>query len=138
MALDTSKPRSVYAVRCKANGKMYIGSSVDPETRMRTHFSEARYKIRNGIENCYNGSTQETKDRTIAFTKDFEKYGEKGFELYIIEKDLPFDESFEREQYYTLLYRTNEMEYGYNRAAGRRIFTSRGYTVINGLPPKKD
>lgn len=134
---DTTAYRSVYAIRCKANGKMYIGSSVNPETRIKTHFSELKNKLMKGLDNCYLGSTKESKERNLAFLTDYKTYGIEGFEFYILERDLPYYESFEREQYYTLLYRTNEVDFGYNRAAGNRI-VPKSFEIIEGLPPKKD
>lgn len=127
--VDKNAPRSVYAIRCKANGKMYIGSSVNPVRRFQQHFMPSNLS--------YYGINPELQERKKMLEKDFKAYGVEGFEIYIIEKGLTLEVALEREEFYTELYKTNEMEFGYNYKAGARM-SKREVAVLDGLPPKKD
>ena len=125
---DPTLPRSVYAIRCKVNGKMYIGSSANPLKRFQQHFCKSSLD--------YMGINPEQVKRKQALKNDFETYGLDGFELYIIEEGIAPEDILERESYYTRLYKTYIFENGYNYKVGNKIEKGE-VTVINGLPPAK-
>jgi len=85
----------VYQIKNKINGKIYIGSSVDVETRLKAHLSDLRGN--RGFKNMQ---------------KDFNKYGENNFEFNILE--IIDDESKlrEAEDYYIKKY--DSIKNGYN------------------------
>lgn len=87
----------VYAIVCKTNGKMYVGSSQNLIMRKTQHISELR-KCKHGNDNLQ---------------RDFNNYGEQSFRFLIIERCYVTDLE-EREQYYIDLY--NSIENGYNIA----------------------
>jgi group I intron endonuclease len=87
------KIMGIYRITCLANGKTYIGSSIDCDRRISVHFSEAN---------------QESN----WMHEDMNRYGKSGFETEIVEivedkKELP-----ERETYWIKQY---EPERLYNR-----------------------
>ena len=123
--INTTTPRIVYAIRCKANGKIFIGSAMDPRTCVSAHIRE----LRKG----YKGLSSTPQSRN--WQEDYNKYGADAFELYILETDVPFELRTEREAHYVREYRTLEADYGYNTAIGRAYPLE--FRAIEGLPPKK-
>lgn len=74
------KQPAIYAVVCKATGRMYIGSSMRPDRRRHTHY----YWLKNwhtwGSSNVFYGS--------ISLAKDVVEHGRKNFYMTII-KSMP-------------------------------------------------
>lgn len=109
---------SIYAIRCKTNGKVYIGRSQNPHERIKQHM-----QCLNRGENC--GSD--------AFKEDFDKYGAADFEGYILEEQVYPAKFREREAFWIAEYRSTNPLYGYNKDT-----MDPGYvvTITPGLPPK--
>lgn len=76
------------------NNKVYVGQTKNFYNRMSQY--------RSGRE----------KDRVIG--KAIEKYGFENFEIFILEKDLKFDDLDEREQYWMDFYKSYDNNIGYN------------------------
>lgn len=123
--IDTTTPRTIYAIRCKPNGKIFIGAAKRPSRTYRAHLNE----LRRGFKGL------STTAQVNRWQEDYNKYGAEAFELYILEPDVPFELRTEREAYYVREYRTLEADYGYNTAIGRAYPLE--FRAIEGLPPKK-
>jgi len=112
---DTHRVCGIYAIFNKENGKVYIGKTINKIYRyLRT---ERLFSLRNG--NMHNKELQ----------KDFKKYGEKNFEIFILEKFLLIDEESKEkkslistinylEVYYINKFKANNNNYGYNILIG--------------------
>ena len=89
----------IYKIENLKNGKIYIGSSVNLESREYKHFWMLE---RNNHDNEY-------------LQNSYNKYGKDSFKFEIIEE---CDESLliEKENYYIDIYKSNTLEYGYNLA----------------------
>lgn len=79
------------------NGKVYIGQSVDPKKRFRSH-------------------VRGQKDWSSLIHSAIVKYGEDNFRFEVIEHGV--EDYNEREKYWIAYYRSNEREYGYNLTPG--------------------
>lgn len=109
---------AIYAIRCKTNGKVYIGRSQNPSERMKQHMQ----CLRRG-ENC----------GTPSFKEDFDKYGAADFEGYILEQGVQPARFREREAFWIAEYRATNPLYGYNKDTMDAGFEIR---ITKGLPPK--
>ena len=110
---------SIYAIRCKSTGKVYIGRSQNPNERMKQHLQN----LKRG-DNHYG---------TASFKEDFDKYGASDFEGYILEKSVMPVHFREREAFWINEYKATDPKYGYNKnpmAAGASL------KISPGLPPK--
>lgn len=122
-------PHCVYAIRCKANGKMYIGVSVSPDKRVDDHLSQLRRGEKTiKIPGVIGPSSREKSN----FQKDFDEYGEENFEYYILEKDVSPDKSRVREMYWILHYKSSNPDYGYNIYP---VVRTNKVVWIEALPP---
>jgi group I intron endonuclease len=113
------KPNSIYAIRCKSTGKVYIGRSQNPHERIRQHFSQ----LKNGRCEC----------GTPAFQEDFKIYGFTDFETYILEKDVSPGRFRDREAYWIGEYKSTDGRYGYNKDTMK---LDPSPVMVTGLPPK--
>lgn len=107
--MKSDKPASIYAIRNKMTGRIYIGSTVDVQVRVQTHFIDLRHGHKR-ITNRFGDNVSKPSQWQL----DFNKYGLDSFEWYILEENIPPDKRAEREEYYIKLYRAAEKEYGYN------------------------
>lgn len=98
MALEQPKNTGIYAIRCNATGRMYIGMSSHIVERVDTHLQELR---RNGHTNPQ-------------LQADFNEYGEKNFSFFVLEEGLTDKEGRLREQDYMDEYDTRDPVHGYN------------------------
>lgn len=98
MNKDNLKKQGVYAIRNIVNGKMYIGSTVNPFSK---RFGCHRKRLRKGIHHSQH------------LQAAWNKYGEQNFSFEIIEIAEP-ELCREREGYYMALYKTLDPKYGYN------------------------
>jgi group I intron endonuclease len=83
----------VYMIRCKVNGKVYIGCSGDIKRRWRTHKTQPSNKL---------------------LTNDFIKYGYDQFEFSILEVCQDKWHAEKRELYYMRLHNCFDPKQGYN------------------------
>lgn len=91
----------IYGIHNTANGKWYIGQSIDLDKRRRGHF----LSLRNGYH--FNAALQ----------ADFSKHGEDSFEWHVIE--LVVEGALDtREQTWIAQYRSTEPDFGYNLESG--------------------
>lgn len=95
----------IYAIRCKKNGKLYVGRSYRVENRIREHF----LTLRKGKTDKLNTTYKKT-----GFQDDYNKYGEEEFEVYLIEQNVPPEHCQEREHYWIKFYDSANPKHGYN------------------------
>lgn len=117
MNKDNLKKQGVYAIRNIVNGKMYIGSTVNPFSK---RFGCHRKRLRKGIHHSQH------------LQAAWNKYGEQNFSFEIIEIVEP-ELCREREGYYMALYKTLDPKYGYNV----EIVNTNGITNVSEETKKK-
>ena len=90
--------QGVYKIENKINGKLYIGSSVNIESRLKSHIKELNNNSHNNnyLQNAWN------------------KYGENNFIFEVIEVVEDKNYLREREQYYIDIYKVTDHSIGYN------------------------
>lgn len=89
----------IYKIENIKNGKIYIGSSIDIESRKYKHF----WMLDKSLH--YNQHLQ----------KSYNKHGKSAFKFSIIEECL-FDDLINKENHYITLYSSNKQNNGYNLA----------------------
>lgn len=114
----------VYAIRCKKNGRIYVGITFDLTVRVITHFRE----LEHGTKGCTKRS-----GNTWLWQEDYNKYGRDAFEVYVIEENIPASERRKRESYYIEKYGAAKKGRGYNKLTERIYEPS--FDVIRGEPP---
>lgn len=125
---NQKRPRTIYALRCKANGKVYIGKTGDVKSRILAHFQEFNRVAKWQKEHPgYRFGTG-----WYGYTYDALKYGKEGFEVWILEENLSPVEAADREAYYIGLYKSEDPDYGYNKSSAKHPRLS---GVRYGLPP---
>ena len=117
---------SIYAIRCKANGRLYIGCTSDVQTRIGGHFSELRNHKKIKQSNVRKRATG------VEWQTDFDKYGEDAFEFYILEENITNKEKLTREAYWIKKYDSTNPAKGYNYDCR---FNKPIYKISGGLPP---
>ena len=108
---------TIYAMRCKENGKIYIGRT---ETTVRERILLHLQALKRG------------KHNSPTLQEDFNKYGKEAFEYYEIENNICF-ENREKESYYMDLYRTCNPQYGYN-CKDHHNKVQDDFDIIHGKP----
>lgn len=93
----------VYAIRNCKNGKVYVGSSLNVDKRIKGHFDSLKKNSH------YNSHLQ----------KAWNKYGEDNFESFVIEEVRSKDILRQREQFYIEQYKAAES--GYNMLSNTNI-----------------
>ena len=122
MGCRCKAPSTIYAIRCSANGKVYIGRTQDLERRMREHLNALR-----------KGTKDICRRVNCGFQADFDKYGESNFKLHILEGNVAQEDLRSRESYWIEEYRSSDPQYGYNLSSERMV---EGFEVVDGIPPK--
>lgn len=108
MGWPITHPSTIYAIRCKENGKLYIGRTYDLIRRTHEHFSELRRNAKK--KTMYPGK------RTLSnFQLDYNQYGEEAFEVYILEENVPPEKCKSREAFWISQYDTTNPKRGYNK-----------------------
>lgn len=120
-------PSTIYAIRNKMNGRVYVGRTSDFNLRIKQHFSKLRSS---------EPQTMKCGDKRVEtlFQIDFDTFGEDAFEVYILEEDVEPKECQAREAYWIGYYNSTNPIYGYNIRSERR--PSLEFTVIHGIPPR--
>lgn len=100
-------PHTVYAIRCKENGRVYVGATVYPQKRIYQHMAQLkrRGKVHYEVGKAVPSLWQE----------DYDKYGENGFSFYILEEDITLQDVPYREKYWIAQYKAFDPRYGYNQ-----------------------
>jgi len=96
----------IYGIVNTANGKWYVGQSVDIERRKATHFYD--------LKAC--------KHYNECLQRAYQKYGKNAFEFRIIEEDMPEAILDARERSWIEFYRSNDRSYGYNLDSGGKTY----------------
>lgn len=104
-----NKISGVYLLVNKINNKIYVGSSLNINKRIRRHFNELRKNIH------YN----------IHLQNGFNKYGESSFNSEIIEKNVLEENITTKEQFYIDKFKSHDFKYGYNIC--EYAYTTLGY-----------
>lgn len=121
---DTDKRMStIYAIRCKENGRIYIGISFDPRNRINTHFAEL---AKGEKKSTHYGNMR-------LWQEDYNTYGRDAFEAYIMEENIPASKRREKESEYIEKYRSAEKGKGYNQLTEKNYKYK--HEIIYGLPP---
>ena len=108
MGWPITHPSTIYAICCKVNHRVYIGRTYRLKKRIHEHFTELRKGQKTAF--VYEGP------RTLSlFQRDYNKYGEESFEVYILEQDVPPDKCKEREAFWIHEYHSTDPKHGYNR-----------------------
>ena len=89
----------VYAIKNKSNGKMYVGSALDYNSRVRLHKSQLNRNVHH----------------SVTLQRAFNKYGADSFEFFVLEEVLKKDLLI-REQFYINFYQSFNKLLGYNIA----------------------
>lgn len=89
-------PRKVYAIQHNITKKIYIGSSINPETRYKTHMYSLRHD----------------KHPVREMQNDFNKYGED-YSVYILDTINDYSEK-DKEYEWMERYQTRDRKKGYN------------------------
>lgn len=111
-----NKTHTVYRIICLTTGKSYIGQSIRPEIRRRTHFSDLKRQIHPNqhLQNAYN------------------LYGVKAFLFGVIEQGIASEDISLREQYW--IERFDSFNNGFNKSAGGDNYDCYGITCSwNGV-----
>lgn len=107
MGWAVKNPSVIYAIRCKENGRLYIGRTYRLKNRIREHFTE----LRKG----YKGSGSKRYGENQAnFQSDFDKYGECAFEVFILQENVQPSLCQSTEAKLIREYNTTDQRYGYN------------------------
>lgn len=125
MGWPIREPSTIYAIRCIANGKVYIGRTQDLDRRVREHL----YELRRGLKNC--GGRKDN-----GFQHDYNKYGEYAFEVYVLEDRVPPSEAQNREVFWISEYNSTNPIYGYNISDGMAA-RPKVLPIRKGLPEKR-
>lgn len=105
MSDDTHTTSGVYAIYSVINGRTYVGSSVNFQSRWKVHRSE----LNTG------------KHSNVHLSRAWNLYGEDAFEFTILEA-CPIDQLLIREQHYLDLYFNSDPKpYNIDRVAGSRL-----------------
>lgn len=94
---ETTEP-SVYMIKNKTNGKVYIGSAVNPQERRRQHINDLKKK----------------RHHSVHLQRAWDRYGEDNFEFKIIETVADKNNLIEREQFFMDYYLSYNKNKGYN------------------------
>ena len=107
---------TIYKVTNKTNGLIYIGQTkLDGKTRFDTHVREAKSKARKNYGLFH--------DAILEFGKDM-------FDVEDIETDLSCEEADDRERYWISVYKSDNVEFGYNVDSGGLAGCKKGSSCI--------
>lgn len=127
MGWAIENPSVIYAIRCKENGRLYIGRTYRLKSRIREHFAELRKGYKGEGSKRY-GMNQAN------FQKDFNRYGEDAFELFVLQENVSPDLCQQAESKWISEYNTTDPRYGYNIRSEK--LKKQLLTPTIGFPPK--
>lgn len=117
---------TIYAMRSQATGKLYVGTTNNLSIRKVQHIQ----KLRRG---GYLVTDPKTKKRAKSqMQMDFDKYGEADLEIYVLERDVPYELRMSTERKWIEAYKSNDPKYGYN------IRPTSPIKLRTGIPPIPD
>lgn len=110
MGKTATAPSSIYAIRCTDNGKVYIGRSADVRHRAIAHFAFMERE-----------KASPTRRKPNRFQQDYNRLGRSGFEIYILEENVPPALCAAREGFWISEYKATDPRFGYNKLSERPI-----------------
>ena len=116
---------SIYAVRCKENGRVYIGCTTDVQRRIYQHFRE--------LINNQKMKTSSEK-RLVSgelWQNDFNVFGPDAFEAFVLEEKVLIRDKRLKEEKWIEKYQSRDPKYGYNI----RSSISQTFPIVDGIPP---
>lgn len=129
MNQEEQRTYSIYAIRCRDTGRVYIGATCDVERRIRQHLDELGRHAKIKKSNVHKQiSGQEWQD-------DYDTYGEESFDFYVIETGIKYEDRLRREDHYISELNTCDKRYGYNTKRSVKRKQS-DLVIIKGLPPR--
>lgn len=90
----------IYRIVCFANGKVYVGQTNNDKRRYYNHFIELRNRTH----------------KNSHLQRAFDKYGRSAFYFEVIERDIPFEQIGEREEYWIAHF--DSYHNGFNQTPG--------------------
>jgi len=127
MPRPKKKPCIIYAFQCAKNHKVYIGCTENFDVRIKEHFRE----LRGGHKRRYGGPWKPEGAPPSDWQSDYDRYGKDAFKVYILERDVPPEKAYSREDYWIDYYNAKDPDYGYNIISGKKLPES---IVEPGLP----
>lgn len=124
MSRNSNKPKTIYAIQCTMNGKIYVGCCTSAEERINQHFRE----LAAGTKTIRTGPSERGDS---PWQEDYNKYGKGSFKAFIIKRNVPASGAEEEELYYILKYKANKLDYGYNIKPAPKLFP---VEVVEGEP----
>ena len=111
------KKFTIYAIRCKKNGKLYIGRTTRLDNRIKSHFCELK--------------TERHNNKLLV--EDYKRFGRENFEVYVLEENVPYSKRG-KEYEYMRKYNSFDKEFGYNKGDIKKKEVSK-IEYIYELPP---
>lgn len=103
--INTESTGFIYIIKNFANGKIYIGKTErSVQTRFTEHLTESRAKNSPTYNYC--------------LSRAIRKWGEQAFDVAVLADNVPLDKLDLIEAHYIDLYRSNNIEIGYNVSIG--------------------
>ena len=97
----------IYIIKNFANGKYYIGQTVQPsQERFSQHIREAYAEGRKEYDYC--------------ISRGIRKYGREAFDYAILAYNVPLEDLDLVEEHYIDMYNTTNPQFGYNMSIGHR------------------
>lgn len=122
--------RSIYAIRSKTTGRVYVGCSCNVESRIRSHLLE----LKRGEKHVSNPKTKAAEP--TQWQRDYDTYGLEDFEYYILETDVPFEQRLSVENKWISEYKAFDPQYGYNTRFVGPTMGDIHFSI--GVPPKPE
>ena len=104
---NAQKYGEIYIIKNFANGKYYIGQTVQSsQERFSQHIRESYTKGRKEYDYC--------------LSRGIRKYGKESFDFAILANHVPVEDLDLIEEHYIDMYNTTDPKYGYNMSIGHR------------------
>lgn len=129
----SNDPATVYAIRSKTTGKVYIGSTTRLEGRIKDHFRQLKQGLK--LKTVFTPQGEDNRREKTDWQNDYDNYGRGDFEVYRIEDGLTLEERFEREDYWVKMYKADDPRFGYNMCPAKRRGETSEVEIVNKLPP---
>ena len=114
---------TIYAIKCRATKRIYIGSTLNVQARIDTHFSELR-----------RGKKLDPPNLPSEWQKDYDQYGEESFDVYLVDsRECSREAAVMLEQEYIRKYKATNPKYGYNKIKSKAVKDDM-YRFRDGVP----
>lgn len=121
-----SRLYSVYVIRCKENGKIYVGCTDDVQRRVKAHMLDLRHHRKRSCGPHSGGAS---------WQKDYDLYGEGAFEYYILQDRIANADKASVESYWINRLHSKEEDHGYNSHHAKSQPVP--IPFVKGLPPEE-